>query len=113
MFIFFFKKKMPIKSHSLDPSLTISEAASLIDATKVTEMSREITLSRSPAGGVGRSISPEMRAQGGASHNNDIDDDGVTSAAETQRRPDSQEVAELPSEDDVGKRREHSRLTSR
>ena len=111
MFVFFLK--MPIKSHSLDPSLTRSEAASLIDATKVTEMSREITLSRSPAEGVGRRISHEMRAQGGASHNNDIDDDGVTSAAETQRRPDSQEVAELPSEDDVGKRREHSRLTSR
>ena len=63
---------MPIKSHSLDPSLTRSEAASLIDATKVTGMSREITLSRSPAGGVGRHISHEMRAQGGASHNNDI-----------------------------------------
>ena len=62
---------MPIKSHSLDPSLTRSEAASLIDATKVTEMSREITLSRSPAGGVGRPISLEMRAQGGASHSND------------------------------------------
>jgi hypothetical protein len=42
-----------------------------------------------------------------------IDDDGVTSAAETQGRPDSQEVTELPLEDDVGKRREHSRSTSR
>ena len=35
--------------------------------------------------------------------NNDSDDDGVTSAAETQRRPDSQEVAELLSADEVGK----------
>ena len=36
--------------------------------------------------------------------NNDIDDDGATSAAETQRSPDSQEeVAELLSADEVGK----------
>jgi hypothetical protein len=39
--------------------------------------------------------------------------DDVTSTAETQRQPDSQQVAESPSTDDVGTRREHSRSTSR
>ena len=40
-------------------------------------------------------------------------DDDVTSTAETHRQPDSQQVAESPSADDVGTRREHSRSTSR